>query len=109
MSTISTHVLDTALGKPAAGIRVTLLRDATPIGEGFTDADGRVPDLVAAGNVITEGHYRLAFAVAPYFSAAGRDAFYSEIVVNFRVDSGSAHYHVPLLLSPFGYSTYRGS
>jgi len=109
ISTISTHVLDTSLGKPAAGIRVTLLRDATAIGEGVTDADGRVRNLVAAGKLISTGEYHLIFAVGDYFSATARDAFYSEVVVNFRVGPGGGHYHVPLLLSPFGYSTYRGS
>lgn len=109
MSTISTHVLDTALGKPAAGIRVTLFRGDTVIGTEVTDADGRVRDLHARTAMLAEGDYRLTFAVGEYFSATGRDAFYSEVVVNFRVNAGTEHCHVPLLLSPFGYSTYRGS
>ncbi len=109
MSTISTHVLDTALGKPAPGIRVTLIRGDATVGEGVTDADGRVRDLHAADIDLAEGDYRLTFAVGEYFAAAGREAFYSEIVVDFRVGSDNGHYHVPLLLSPYGYSTYRGS
>jgi len=109
MSTISTHVLDTALGKPASGIRVTLVRSGAAVGEGVTDADGRVRDLHAADVELGEGDYRLTFAVGDYFAAAGREAFYSEIVVSFRADSDDGHYHVPLLLSPFGYSTYRGT
>lgn len=109
MSTLSTHVLDTALGKPARGIRVTLDKEGVVTGSGVTDADGRVSNLVAKQTELGEGSYRLTFHVAEYFSNAGRETFYDEIVVSFRIGSGSAHYHVPLLLSPFGYSTYRGS
>lgn len=109
MIIISTHVLDTALGKPAAGIRVTLSRGDAAIGSGTTDADGRVRDLNAAGFTLSEGEYRLAFAVGEYFDATAREAFYSEVVVSFRINAEREHYHVPLLLSPFGYSTYRGS
>lgn len=109
MSTISTHVLDISLGKPAAGIRVTLRRDDSLIGSGVTDEDGRVRDLLAQGSSVTEGDYTLSFSVSDYFSASGRDSFYGNIDIRFRVASESDHYHVPLLLSPFGYSTYRGS
>ncbi len=109
MSPISTHVLDTSLGKPAQGIRVVLEYGGAIIGSGMTDADGRVRDLVAEGTPIGEGDYRLTFSVAEYFTRGGRESFYSEIVVNFRIGAGSERYHVPLLLSPFGYSTYRGS
>jgi len=109
MSTISTHVLDTSLGKPAAGVRVTLRRDNSLIGSGVTDDDGRVRDLVEQGSSLSEGDYTLSFSVLDYFSKSGRDAFYGDIQINFRVASASEHYHVPLLLSPFGYSTYRGS
>jgi len=109
MSGISTHVLDTSLGKPGEGIRVTLELDGATIGSGVTDGDGRVRDLVPEGTPLGEGVYRLTFFVDEYFATAGRDSFYSDIVVNFRIGAGSAHYHVPLLLNPFGYSTYRGS
>lgn len=109
MSTLSTHVLDTGLGKPAQGIRVTLERDGVVLGSGLTDADGRVRDLIAKDPPLTEGSYRLIFSVADYFTQAARESFWSDIVVQFTIASGSAHYHVPLLLSPFGYSTYRGS
>jgi 5-hydroxyisourate hydrolase len=109
MSTISTHVLDTSLGKPAAGIRVTLRHDGSLLGAGETDEDGRVRNLLAGGSELGEGDYTLTFAVADYFSATRRDAFYGDIAINFRIASASGHYHVPLLLSPFGYSTYRGS
>lgn len=109
MSTISTHVLDTSLGKPAAGVRVTLRRDNSLIGSGVTDDDGRVRDLVEQGSALSEGDYTLSFSVLDYFSKSGRDTFYGDIQINFRVASASEQYHVPLLLSPFGYSTYRGS
>ena len=109
MSTISTHVLDTALGKPAAGIRVTLHRDAALIGSSVTDDDGRVRDLLAHGSSLSAGDYRLTFSVADYFAGTKRQSFYHEIVVLFVIGDESQHYHVPLLLSPFGYSTYRGS
>ena len=110
MSTISTHVLDTALGRPAAGVPVTLGReDGTPLGAGATDADGRLRDLVPAGESLGPGVYRLRFDVGAYFAAAGREAFYPEVTVVFRLGERAEHYHVPLLLSPFGYATYRGS
>ena len=104
MSHLSTHVLDTALGKPAAGIPVALFQNGELLAEGTTDADGRVatlgPDFLAAGG------YTLLFDTAAYFG--DEPAFYPRVIVDFVV-SGPEHYHVPLLLSPFGYSTYRGS
>jgi 5-hydroxyisourate hydrolase len=109
VSTLSTHVLDTALGRPAEGIRVTLECADDLVGSGTTDADGRVPDLRKKDVPLGEGSYRLTFYVADYFSKAGRETFFSEIVIAFRIGKGAEHYHVPLLLSPFGYSTYRGS
>ena len=108
MSTLSTHVLDTAVGKPARGIRVTLTRDNEALGNGVTDADGRVREFPPMQGALEAGVYRLHFAVGEYFATAKRDSFYSEIVIAFRV-ADESHYHVPLLLSPFGYSTYRGS
>lgn len=109
MSTLSTHVLDTGLGKPAQGIRVTLERDGVVFGSAVTDADGRVRDLIAKDPPLTAGTYRLTFAVGEYFKSAGRETLWSDIVVQFSIGAGREHYHVPLLLSPFGYSTYRGS
>lgn len=109
MSTLSTHVLDTALGQPAQGIRVTLERSGDIIGSGVTDADGRVRDIHKKDSPLSQGDYRLTFHVADYFAKSGRESFFPEVVVNFRVAGGAEHYHVPLLLSPFGYSTYRGS
>ena len=109
MSTLSTHVLDTALGKPAQGIPVTLERDGAVLGSAVTDADGRVRDLIAKDPPLPAGVYRLTFSVADYLRTTGRDTFLSDIVVQFSINPGKEHYHVPLLLSPFGYTTYRGS
>jgi 5-hydroxyisourate hydrolase len=109
MSTLTTHVLDTALGRPAHGIRVVLERGSEVVGSGVTDADGRIRDLHAMGTALPGGDYRLIFSVSEYFSRSGRESFYTDIVVSFRISAGTEHYHVPLLLSPFGYSTYRGS
>jgi 5-hydroxyisourate hydrolase len=109
MSTVTTHVLDTSLGRPAAGIRVSLERLGEVLGAGVTDADGRIRNLHPPGATLGEGDYRLVFYVGEYFSRTGREVFYPEIVVNFHIDRSSEHYHVPLLLSPFGYSTYRGN
>jgi 5-hydroxyisourate hydrolase len=113
-NTISTHVLDTALGRPATGIFVTLEQldhngVALPVGSGTTDANGRVADMLAAGDELDIGTYRLRFATRPYFEAAERESFFDDVTVCFRVARGGQHYHVPLLLSPFGFTTYRGS
>lgn len=107
MSTISTHVLDTSLGCPAEGIKVTLERGSDILATGITNADGRVPTF-RDGAALEKGTYRLRFLTVEYFARGGRESFYSEITVNFRIGADE-HYHVPLLLSPFGYSTYRGS
>ena len=108
MSTISTHVLDTSLGKPAEGIRITLHRDSSLIGSSVTDADGRARDFLAHGSSLSAGDYILTFSVADYFGSSKRKSFYNEVVIHFAIEEDQ-HYHVPLLLSPFGYSTYRGS
>lgn len=114
MSGITTHVLDTARGCPAAGVPVALeVRDAgggwREVGRGETDADGRLRELLPEGFALAEGQYRLTFDTESYFAVVGLEAFYTEVVVSFVVRDAGAHYHVPLLLSPFGYSTYRGS
>ena len=110
MSTISTHVLDTSRGKPAAGIHVVLvaLEDSgdRKLGEGDTDADGRISGLVDS---IGPGVYRLTFSTGDYFEANNEVGFYPQVEINFEVRADDQHYHVPLLLNPFGYSTYRGS
>ena len=108
MSTLSTHVLDTALGRPAQGIRVTLLRGDDEIGSAVTDAEGRAKDLQGK-TPLSAGAYVLAFSVGQYFGAAKRETLYDRVVIEFKVGDSSQHYHVPLLISPFGYSTYRGS
>lgn len=108
MGTLSTHVLDTSRGRPAEGVTVQLfpLWSSEPLGEGVTDADGRVPAI--GPERLEPGQYRLRFDTAAYFAATGTDGFYPEVVVAFTVAEGQ-HYHVPLLLNPHGYSTYRGS
>lgn len=113
-STITTHVLDTSVGRPAVGISVSLERvgangEAVQIGAGMSDADGRIRDLLAPGQTIEPGDYRLRFETGAHFAREGREIFYPVVHVTFRVASGGGHYHVPLLLTPFGYSTYRGS
>ncbi|MDT4918605.1 MAG: 5-hydroxyisourate hydrolase [Pseudonocardiales bacterium] len=106
--TISTHVLDAALGRPAAGVPVRLEGPAASLPvEAVTDADGRVAELTSGAS--EPGDYRLRFDTGSYFRAAGRESFYPEVVVTFTITDATQHYHVPLLLSPFAYSTYRGS
>jgi len=113
MSAITTHVLDTARGRPAAGVPVTLEVEAaggwTMLGKGKTNADGRVSDLVPDETAIQAGVYRLIFDTARYFANNSVDAFYPQVTIIFKIENPDQHYHVPLLLSPFGYSTYRGS
>lgn len=107
MATLSTHVLDTSRGRPAAGIRVTLESAAgEPLGEGVTDDDGRVGAL--GEGPLPDGDHRLRFDTGGYFATQAVAGFYPEVVVTFTV-AGEEHFHVPLLLNPFGYSTYRGS
>lgn len=111
MSAITTHILDTAMGRPAPGVPVRLdARKAEAwkaLAEAATDADGRIRDLGPAR--AHPGTYRLVFDTATYFAAMRQQAFYPEITIAFEVGDPEQHYHVPLLLSPYGYSTYRGS
>jgi 5-hydroxyisourate hydrolase len=114
MSNITTHVLDTSRGRPAAGVPVVLARRADDgsyreIGRGVTDGDGRLRTLVPAGASVERGVHRITFDTGAYFVAQGVDGFYPEASIVFEVRSPSEHHHVPLLLNPFGYSTYRGS
>lgn len=114
MSGITTHVLDLSLGRPAGGVMVKLeLQQASgawiALAQKPTDGDGRVKDLLDPGARLDAGAYRLTFATGPYFEKQGKPTFYPEVTVVFRVTEAGGHYHVPLLLSPFGYSTYRGS
>ncbi len=113
-TTISTHVLDTALGQAAPGISVMLERIETDgthrhVSSGVTDADGRIVGLASAHANLPGGSYRLTFDIEPYFRAMQRATFYTRVQVDFRIAGEPQHYHVPLLLSPFGYSTYRGT
>lgn len=106
MASLSTHVLDTSTGRPAAGVRVSLESvDGRVLAEGATDGDGRIGDLAAD---LVAGDHVLRFDTGGWFAAHATTAFYPEVVVTFTVGDDE-HYHVPLLLNPFGYSTYRGS
>jgi 5-hydroxyisourate hydrolase len=114
MSTISTHVLDTATGKPATGIAIALessRADGTweSISASQTNDDGRVPDLLGSDTSLLPGNYRLTFETGAYHQRQGIAGFYPQVAVEFHIAETAQHYHVPLLLSPFGYSTYRGS
>ena len=114
MSRISTHVLDIAKGKPAAGVPVRLEhRDAprewSKMSSAKTDQDGRCGQLVPDGAALAEGVYRLAFDTASYFAACGVEGLYPVVEITFQVRSGESHLHIPLLLSPNCYTTYRGS
>jgi 5-hydroxyisourate hydrolase len=111
MTRITSHVLDTSAGRPASGLAVRLERldpgGPAPLASATTDGDGRVRDWLPAG--LPAGRYRLVFETGAWFRAAGRDTLYPEVRIDFEVQDGVPHYHLPLLLSPFGYSTYRGS
>ncbi|MGH3098086.1 MAG: hydroxyisourate hydrolase [Streptosporangiales bacterium] len=108
MSALTTHVLDTARGLPATGVPVRLeRRDGTVVGQGRTDEDGRVGAF--GSDRLDAGDYRIVFDTGAYFAGLGQAGFYPEVTVTFTLADPGAHYHVPLLLSPYGYSTYRGS
>jgi hydroxyisourate hydrolase len=116
MHGITTHVLDTARGKPASGVPVRLeIRDGTgggtwrELGRAATDGDGRAPNLLPEGTALAAGTYRITFALEDYFRNQGIEGFYPEAAIAFDVRDAAEHHHVPLLLSPYGYSTYRGS
>lgn len=112
MSPITTHVLDTSLGRPAAGVSVVLetasgAANWKELGRGATDNDGRLALVLPAGHRLN-GTYRLTFDTGAYFRSRNAPFFYPQVTVVFTV-AGAEHYHIPLLLSPYGYSTYRGS
>ena len=113
MSAITTHILDVSAGVPAGGVPVILERQTgthwETVGAGATDDDGRVRDLLAPDAVLQAGVYRLVFDTETYFARREIEGFYPQVTVAFTVRDADSHYHVPLLLSPFGYSTYRGS
>jgi len=113
MSGLSTHVLDTAGGRPAAGVGVVLEIGGAgswrELARAATDRDGRCAELLPSGTPLEPATYRLTFATGAYFAGQGTTSFYPQVAVVFEVRDPSEHHHVPLLLSPFGYSTYRGS
>ncbi len=108
MSFVTTHVLDGSRGVPASGVTVRMTdAEFAVVAEGVTDADGRVPSF--GPDTLPNGTYHVTFATGDYFAALGVPTFYPSVTITVAIDSGAAHYHVPLLLSPFAYSTYRGS
>ncbi len=107
MSHVTTHVLDAVHGEPAPGIAVTLSGPDGVIVTGVTDADGRIREL--GPDALDAGDYRLEFDTGAYFAASGTTGFYPRVTIDFTVADPASHYHVPVLLSPFAYSTYRGS
>lgn len=114
MSQITTHILDTSLGKPAEGVAIQLLQQQADgqwkvLGEGHTNSDGRIADLLSADTVLPAGTYQMHFATAAYFEQQKLEVFYPWADVVFNITGDGQHYHIPLLLNPFGYSTYRGS
>ena len=117
MGRLTTHVLDTASGRPGAGIRITLYRNLGEryalVKDAITNDDGRCDEPLLEGASFTQGRYRLVFAAGEYFAQSGaalpEPPFVDEVVIDFGVADAGAHYHVPLLVSPWSYSTYRGS
>lgn len=110
---LSSHILDINVGKPAPGVKITLSRQVTPdrwvvLEERTTDENGRVKDFLEEKPTGNTGVYKLTYHVAPYFESQGQESFYPFVEVVFQIKDG-AHYHVPITLSPYGYSTYRGS
>lgn len=112
MSQITTHILDTTKGKPAAGVSITLYHQQgnhwVEVAQGITNQDGRIPDLLPKEIRLELGEYKMRFDIKPYFERQHTKAFYPFVEIVFEVDAAE-HYHVPLLLNPYGYSTYRGS
>jgi 5-hydroxyisourate hydrolase len=113
-NSITTHVLDTTRGTPAVGVKVVLevytpSKEWKELARGETNTEGRIPDLLHESTKLSPGTYRLTFLTAAYFHSVGMEGFYPYVHVVFELKDPIAHYHIPLLLSPFGYSTYRGS
>jgi len=110
---LSVHVLDQQTGRPGAGIQVTLEQRTgehwRELARGVTDAQGRIPALYPEGKAMAAGDYRIVFETGAHFARARQASFFPRIPVDFTVDAPTQHYHIPLLLSPFGYSTYRGN
>ena len=112
MSQITTHILDTTTGRPADGVAIILYKQQqeewVSIAQGITNQDGRIADLLARELVLPPGSYKMKFEIGPYFERFDRKTFYPFVEIVFTIDS-KEHYHIPLLLNPFGYTTYRGS
>jgi len=113
MTQITSHILDTSAGKPAAGVLITLLQqnadDWSVLGSAKTNDDGRVGDFTGTDDVLPAGVYKLTFALSDYYASHKQSSFYPFVDVVFVIEGDGQHYHVPLLLNPYGYSTYRGS
>jgi 5-hydroxyisourate hydrolase len=114
MKRISTHILDTSSGRPAVAVMVRLERCESSgawsrLSSVATDSDGRCTQLLPETEALSEGTYRLTFDTADYFSAQGVQSLYPYVEIAFRVGKGESHFHIPLLVSPHGYTTYRGS
>jgi 5-hydroxyisourate hydrolase len=114
MSTISTHILDIARGAPAGGVAVYLAAQNTDeswteLSHAWTDEDGRVKPFFLVDQPVSSGTYKLVFDTEHYFTGLDIEYFYPQVTVVFRIDDSAQHYHIPLLISPYGYSTYRGS
>ena len=112
MSQVTTHILDTTLGKPAKGVTIILYKEENDrwkeIARGVTNQDGRIADLLSTDVILSQGIYKLKFETKPYFERLSVSTFYPFIEIIFTIASAE-HHHIPLLLNPFGYSTYRGS
>jgi len=113
MTQITSHVLDTAAGKPADGIVISLQQQVgdswKKLGSGETNSDGRVADFTGSNDALPAGIYKLTFQLTEYFARTNTPTFYPHADVTFQIEGNGQHYHVPLLLNPFGFSTYRGS
>ncbi len=113
MTQITSHILDTSRGLPAQGVLITLAQQQgdnwTKLGSVATNDDGRVIDFIGTNKVLSGGVYKLTFALSDYYKKLGIESFYPYADIVFEIAGDGQHYHVPLLLNPFGYSTYRGS
>lgn len=108
MSTLSTHILDISTGRPAQGVRVTLERDGEAVADGVTDENGRIAAL--GEGALAVGHYRLTAGIGDWFAASGRETLYLSAQIDFAIRAeADDHYHLPFLIAPGGWSTYRGS
>jgi 5-hydroxyisourate hydrolase len=112
MSQLTTHILDTTKGKPASGVSIILFHQKNnnwaELARGITNADGRIPDLVSKDKILETGNYKMKFETKAYFAKDNISSFYPYVEIVFEITT-KEHYHIPLLLNPFGYSTYRGS